>query len=70
MGGTSLLILSSWWVVTGGASEANASRGEYIEYFEDSAKGCAFRLEKPHCVPKIEPDAEIGQKGHLWMGTN
>ena len=39
---------------------------EYIEYFEDSADGCALRLEKMHFVSlraKFEPDADIGQKG-------
>ncbi len=48
IGGASRLIESSLWVVTGGASEASALRGKYIEYFEDSAEGCAVRLEKLH----------------------
>jgi hypothetical protein len=41
-----------------------------LKYFEDSAKGCAVRLEKLHCVPKFEPDAEIDEIGHLCMGNN
>jgi len=48
MGGTSRLIESSLWVVTTGAGETNAYRGKYMEYFEDSAEGCAVRLEKLH----------------------
>jgi len=30
--------------------------------------GCE-RSEIPDNLEKVEPDAEIGQKGHLWMGT-
>jgi len=47
--------MSRLWVATGGASEANACRGKYIEYFEDSANA-SLRAETE------QPNAEIGSK--------
>jgi len=36
---------------------------EYYQYFEDSAKGCADRLENRHSVLNRVSNAEIGPEG-------
>gem|GEM_PF-5110088 len=50
-------------IQTGGASEANAHRGKYWQYCEDSAKGCAWWLENRHFVLDYTPNAEIEREG-------
>lgn len=35
------------------------------QYFEDSTKGCAGRLENRYCVLNRVPNAEIGPEGRF-----
>ncbi|MCP3890510.1 MAG: hypothetical protein GY702_16800 [Desulfobulbaceae bacterium] len=38
-------------------------------YFEDSAEGCALRLENRHCVLKRAKTQPWAERCCLWMGT-
>jgi len=54
--------------LTGGKAKEgeNFNNRNTNKYFEDSAKGCALRLEKMHFVQNVEPGTGVGQKGAFF----